>query len=176
VLALGAKLGPVLWQLPEDLHFDAGRLAAFLRLLPRTTREAAELALRHDDKLPEDRALTTTDVDRPVRHALEFRSSSFCTDEAYELLREHGIACVLADTAGRFPMVDQDTADFRYVRLHGATELYSSGYDAAALDRWADFVRSEVGARDVHVYFDNDARGRAPYDAIALLARLRDPI
>lgn len=168
VLALGAKLGPVLWQLPERLEYDAGLLAAFFEQLPRTTQEVAELARRHDDKLADDRTVTTTDLDLPVRHALEFRSPTYCTDEAFALLREHDVACVVADTAGRFPMAEAVTSDLVYVRLHGDTELYASGYDDAALRRWADRCRSWAEGGDVDevvVYFDNDARGHAPHDA-----------
>src|SRR6478752_10700522 len=77
VLALGPKLGPILWQLPENLAFDAERLAGFLAQLPRTTEAAAELARHHDEKVPEDRALTSADAPRPIRHALEFRSTTF---------------------------------------------------------------------------------------------------
>ena len=174
VLALGPKLGPVLWQLPENLAFDADTLDAFFALLPRTTSEAAALAARHDAKLSEDRALTRTDAERPLRHALEFRSPTFAVDAAYDVLRRHGVACVLADTAGRWPRVEQDTADFRYVRLHGDRELYASGYDAAALDSWARRLLAwKRAGQDVFAYFDNDAKGRAPHDAMALIDRLR---
>jgi uncharacterized protein YecE (DUF72 family) len=172
VLALGPKLGPILWQLPENLRFDADRLAGFFDQLPRTTTEAAALAQRHDDKVPEDRALVTTDADRPLRYALEFRSSSFVTPEATNLLREHDVALVLADTAGKWPKVDEDTSDFRYVRLHGDAELYASGYSDAALDRWAETCRRWAESRDVYVYFDNDIKGYAPHDAMALQQRL----
>jgi uncharacterized protein YecE (DUF72 family) len=166
VLALGDKLGPMLWQLPERLEYDAALLADFFALLPRTTREMAALAQRHDDKLADDRALTTTELDRPVRHALEFRSASYCTDEAFDLLRAHDVATVVADTAGRFPMAEAVTSDLVYVRLHGDTELYTSGYGDAALRRWAERCRSWAeGGADVVVYFDNDAKGFAPYDA-----------
>jgi uncharacterized protein YecE (DUF72 family) len=172
VLALGPKLGPILWQLPENLRYDAGRLAGFFDQLPRTTTAAAVLAERHDDKVPEDRALLTTDADRPLRYALEFRSPSFVTPEATSLLREHDIACVLADTAGKWPKVDEDTSDFRYVRLHGDAELYASGYSARALAQWADSCRRWAENRDVFVYFDNDIKGYAPHDAVALQKRL----
>ena len=108
-----------------------------------------------------------------MRHALEFRSATFDNADALALLREHDVACVLADTAGRWPKVDADTSDFRYVRLHGDKELYASGYGAAALDAWAEKVRSWVGeGQDVFVYFDNDIKGYAPHDAQALIARL----
>ena len=174
VLALGEKLGPMLWQLPETLTFDAEVLDSFLALLPRSTTDAAALAARHDDKVPEDRAHTSAGADRPLRHALEFRSATFATAVAYETLRHHGVACVLADTAGRWPKVDEDTADFRYVRLHGDAELYASGYSAVALDDWASRCRAWADrGEDVFVYFDNDAKGYAPYDAMGLIDRLR---
>ena len=119
--------------------------------------------------------LAETDADRPIRHALEFRSPSFATAEATGILRRHGVATVLADTAGRWPKVEEDTADFRYVRLHGDAELYASGYTPEALDAWGDKVRAWVAAgQDVFVYFDNDAKGFAPHDAIGLIERLRD--
>lgn len=173
VLALGPKLGPVLWQTPERLAFDADVLAAFFALLPRTAGEAAELARGHDAKLAEDRALTeTTDPDHRIRHALEFRHESFCTDEAFALLREHDVAPVVADTAGRWPMPDVATSDLRYVRLHGDRELYTSGYGDDALDRWAEKCRAWSRDQDVFVYFDNDAKGFAPHDAVRLIERV----
>jgi uncharacterized protein YecE (DUF72 family) len=172
VLALGPKLGPVLWQLPESLTFDADVLAGFLAQLPRTTTQAAALAAGHDERLADDRVLTVADADRPLRHALEFRSPTFVTPEATALLRTHDVACVLADTAGRWPRVEEDTSALRYVRLHGDRELYASGYDSATLDAWAERCRSWSTDHDVFVYFDNDAKGRAPHDAEALIARL----
>lgn len=173
VLALGPKLGPVLWQLPERLPFEPDRLARFFDLLPRTTVAAAELAARHDDKVPDSRAHTTAELDRPIRHALEPRHPSYDTDEARTLLARHGICMVVADSAGRWPQMGDGTADFRYVRLHGDTELYASGYGGAALNRWAEqcLAWADVGD-DVFVYFDNDARGHAPHDAVALRDRV----
>jgi len=172
VLALGPTLGPILWQLPATLRFEPGRMARFYAALPRTTGEAAALAQQHDDKLPDDRALTTTEDDRPLRHALEFRSETFCTEESFALMAEHDIACVVADSARRFPMALRRTSDLVYVRLHGDTELYASGYSAAALDHWAERCRAWAGDGDVFVYFDNDAKGFAPHDARALMERL----
>ena len=173
VLGLGPKLGPVLWQLPENLRFDADVLDAFFALLPRTTGEAASLAARHDDKVKEGQSLTTTEQDRPLRHALEFRSATFAVDAAYDLMRRHGVACVLADTAGRWPKVERVTSDFVYVRLHGDQELYASGYTDASLDEWAAKCRTwERDGLDAFVYFDNDAKGYAPHDARKLIARL----
>lgn len=172
VLALRAKLGPILWQLPPNFGFDAQRLGAFFARLPRSTNEAAWLARRHDDRL-KDRALVDTDADRPLRHALEVRHASFTTPAFLDLLREHHIAVVVADTAGKWPLFREVTADFVYVRLHGDKELYTSGYSPAALDSWATDVRNWAATgRDVYVYFDNDVKVRAPFDAISLATRL----
>jgi uncharacterized protein YecE (DUF72 family) len=188
VLALGAKLGPLLWQLPPNLAFDVDRLATFLALLPRSTAEAATLAQRHDQRL-ENRAWTSTDADRPVRHALEVRHPSYRDPALVELLRAQGIALVVADTAGTWPYLEDITADFIYVRLHGDSELYVSGYTNEALDTWAERIRrwqagesprtehtisppAPVRPREVFVYFDNDVKVRAPVDAISLARRL----
>lgn len=173
VLALGPKLGPVLWQLPENLTFDADVLDRFFSLLPRTTGAAARLATRHDDKVKEGRILTTTEDDRPLRHALEFRSATFAVEPVYELMRRHDVGCVMADTAGRWPRVEQVTTDLMYARLHGDQELYASGYSEAALDEWATrcLAWKAMGC-EVFVYFDNDIKGYAPHDAMRLIARL----
>jgi uncharacterized protein YecE (DUF72 family) len=173
VLALGDRLGPFLWQLPANLPFDHDVVSAFLEQLPRDHAGVAALGARHDDKLRADRAVTEPVVDLPVRHVLEPRHASFGSDEALELLREHGVALVASDSPGTWPCFDADTADFRYVRLHGHTELYASGYSSASLDRWAERIGAWRDAgQDSYVYFDNDARGHAPHDAVALLRRL----
>ncbi|VTR76744.1 DUF72 domain-containing protein [Cellulomonas hominis] len=189
VLALGPTLGPVLWQLPPNLGYDRDRLARFFDLLPRTTAAAAALAARHDERL-DDRAWTTTEEDRPLHHVLEVRHATFETPEFPALLREHGIGLVVADTAGKWPYLEDVTSDVVYVRLHGDSELYVSGYDDPALDRWADRVRAWTSGgepedarrlgppaapspgRDVYVYFDNDVKVRAPVDAMGLARRL----
>jgi uncharacterized protein YecE (DUF72 family) len=172
LLALGPKLGPVLWQLPPTLRFDPGVLADFLGRLPRSTAQAAVLAAGHEPRL-DGRVLTETDVDRPLRHAVEVRHDSFAVPALVDLLRAHQVALVVADTAGKYPRLDDVTADLVYVRLHGDTELYVSGYDDEALDAWAARVRrwTDVGL-DVWVYFDNDVKVRAPFDAIGLTRRL----
>ncbi len=180
VLALGPTLGPFLWQLPERVVFDPTVLDGFLGQLPRTTGQALALAREHDERL-DGRDWLEIEADTPLRHALEPRSASFDDPRATEILRAHGVALVLADTAGRWPVFDAITADHVYVRLHGSQELYASGYTDAELDAWAERIRgwrdgstTEDGMpRDVYAYFDNDARGRAPHDAIALAARLR---
>ena len=174
VLALGPKLGPVLWQLPERLAYDEALLRDFYALLPRSTKAASAMAEQHDDKLRGDRVRTEVDADRPLRHVLEFRHRSFCAEESVALMREHDIGAVVADSPS-WPEADVVTSDVVYVRLHGHTELYTSGYSAASLDRWADRCRAWSERADVFVYFDNDARGRAPHDAVALIERVGRP-
>jgi uncharacterized protein YecE (DUF72 family) len=174
MLALEDKLGPVLWQLPPVLRYDSGRLAAFFDLLPRTTGAAARLAAGHDERL-EGRAWTTTTADRPLRHVLEVRHDTFHDPAFPELLRRHDVGLVVADTAGKWPLLEELTSGVAYVRLHGDTELYVSGYGEAALDAWAEKIRGWHGAgADVYVYFDNDVKVRAPFDAMALAERLAD--
>jgi uncharacterized protein YecE (DUF72 family) len=186
VLRLNEKLGPILWQLPPTTRFDRDRLAEFFNLLPRSTREAGILGRHHDHRL-KARAWLRTDKNRPLRHALEVRHPSFETPEFIALLREHGIALVVADTAGKWPLIREVTADFVYVRLHGDQELYASGYSDEVLRDWARRIRSwsmggdafdattlgpvmerRPGGRDVFVYFDNDVKTHAPFDAMKL--------
>jgi uncharacterized protein YecE (DUF72 family) len=195
LLCLGAKLGPILWQLPPNLGFHPDRLAEFFNLLPRDHDQAAELARRHDAKV-EGRSFSDALYKGPIRHAVEVRHESFRTPAFIELLRAHKIGLVIADTAGRWPFLEDVTADFVYIRLHGDQELYVSGYTDEALNLWAERIRSycrgetpkrakekllapEMPAdpskgRDVYVYFDNDAKVHAPFDAIALARKLAE--
>jgi uncharacterized protein YecE (DUF72 family) len=189
LLRLGQKLGPILWQLPPNFQFDAKRLEEFFKLLPRDTEQASALAQRHDKRVS-GRAWMKTDAARPMRHCLEIRHTSFVVPEFIDLLRAYGVALVCADTV-EWPLLMDVTADFVYCRLHGSEELYASGYDDAALDRWAarmaawahggeprDGMRAAKkaaprrAARDVYVYFDNDAKVRAPADAQGLVTRV----
>jgi uncharacterized protein YecE (DUF72 family) len=189
VLALGKKLGPILWQLPPNFSWNSERLEEFLELLPRDTSSAAKLAKKHDNKL-KGRAWMKVDVFRPLRHALEVRHKSFITPDFFDLLRQHNIAFVFADSARKFPYAEDLTADLVYIRLHGATKLYVSGYNDKALGWWANRIKlwrrskQPRGAKtvthaktwtkhlDVFVYFDNDAKVHAPFDAQRLAARL----
>ena len=86
------------------------------------------LARRHDERM-KDRALHRHRRRPPAaaraRGAAHAASS---TRRSSPLLREHGIAVVVADTAGKWPLIREVTADFVYVRLHGDKELYTSGY------------------------------------------------
>lgn len=190
VLSLEEKLGPFLWQFPESLKCDPDRFQRFLSLLPRDTAEARQLARGHDARLS-NRASFGDGALRPLRHAVEVRSETCLTEAFVALLRKHRVGLVVADTARRFPHVEDVTADFVYVRLHGDEELYASGYSARAIEYWARRVEewsrgSEPGdarrisaknapkraTRDVYVYFDNDIKAHAPFDAIALAKRL----
>jgi uncharacterized protein YecE (DUF72 family) len=189
VLALSKKLGPILWQLPPNLGWNRERLEEFFELMPRDTCSAAKLARKHDNKL-KARAWMKIDVARPLRYALEVRHKSFMTPDFFGLLREHNVAFVFADTAGKFPYAEDLTADLVYIRLHGAKKLYVSGYNDKALEWWANRIKlwrmskqprdaktvTPAKARakhvDVFVYFDNDAKVHAPFDAQRLAARL----
>jgi uncharacterized protein YecE (DUF72 family) len=187
LLRLGPRLGPILWQLPPTLKFNEALLDTFLKQLPHDTRAAAAMAAHHDARLT-GRAWTETDAARPLRHALEVRHDSFRDRAFIELLRRHRVALVCADTP-EWPRLADATADFVYLRLHGAEQLYASGYGKAAIAKWA--ARVEVWAnggtpddldrlapkaarrkRDVFVYFDNDIKILAPRDAAALEQRL----
>lgn len=192
LLRLGPKLGPVLWQFPPSMAFDADRFEAFFKLLPQDADAATALGRRHDDHV-KARAWLTTDATQPIRHAVEIRHDSFRSPAFIDLLRRHNIALVVADTVD-WPLLMDVTADFVYCRLHGSDELYVSGYDDEALDEWARRVRDWAHggcpdperhvlpdcaphgkARDVFVYFDNtDKKQRAPRDARALMQRLDD--
>ena len=85
------------------------------------------------------------------------------------------------------------TSDFIYCRLHGSEELYASGYNKKAIEEWAQRVATwakggesrdgdyasdtraaKRSKRDVYVYFDNDAKVRAPHDAKKLDARVAE--
>jgi uncharacterized protein YecE (DUF72 family) len=188
-LRLNEKLGPILWQFPPSFSFEPDTFETFLGGLPRTTSEAAKLLKGADDKI-RGRSWAEIDRDRPMRHAVEIRHPSFANESFVRLLRKHGIALVIADTAGKWPMLQDITADFLYVRLHGAEELYASGYTEDALDAWAKKIRGwskgkdsptserlgppagKSKGRDTFIYFDNDVKVNAPFDAAKLAMKL----
>jgi uncharacterized protein YecE (DUF72 family) len=172
VLALREKLGPFLWQLPPGLAYAPERLDAFFTLLPRSTAAALALARRRDARM-RGRARLAIDADRPLRHAVEVRHESFVRDDFRALATRHGVAVVVADTAGKWPMMLDPDSDFVYVRLHGDIRIYTSGYSDRALRLWARRIRRWARAeRDVYVYFDNDVKVRAPFDALGLMRAL----
>lgn len=186
-LRLGEKLGPVLWQFPPSLSFDAERMRSFLTLLPRDTEAAADMARQHDDHI------SRPDESRParqrIRYALEVRHPSFQHPAFIDLLREQDVALVCADTV-EWPQLMDVTSDFIYCRLHGSQELYRSGYDDAERRRWArrvaawsrgepmedgNFAGEQTAPdqpRDVFLFFDNTDGLRAPDDALAMIHEL----
>ncbi len=149
VFLLREKLGPIVWQLSERLRFDAARFEEFFALLPRES-----------------------DAGRPLRYALEPRSPDFVTEESLALLRRYDIALVAADS-GRWPLFEEETASFIYLRLHGSPITYASQYTDEALNRWAAKINAATSAgRDAYAYFDNDGHAHAPQDALRLAQRL----
>jgi uncharacterized protein YecE (DUF72 family) len=191
VFNLGRKLGPVLWQFPPNFRYDRSKLAKFFELLPHDTEAALKVARRRDARMT-GRSKLSIDARRPLRHAIEIRHESFCDPSFIELLREHNIALVIAETAKRYPMMHDITADFVYMRLHGDKTLYQSGYSDRALTKWAKRIDAwrrggeprdaqkiaklkppSSKPRDVYCYFDNtDVKLRAPVDAQSLIRKL----
>lgn len=189
LLALRHKLGPILWQFPPQFPWNREKFAAFFKLLPRDTKEAVKLARKHDNKL-KARAFLKIGAARLLRYAVEIRHPSFMVPEFFDLLRAHNMAFVFADTAKKFPYAEDLTADFIYARLHGDTKLYVSGYSDKAIAWWANRIEhwregrqprdaqlitsapKKKQPRDIFVYFDNDAKVHAPFDAQRLTERL----
>jgi uncharacterized protein YecE (DUF72 family) len=198
VLALGTKLGPFIWQLPPMMKFNEGpfeaaRYESFFRQLPRTVRSAVKLAKRCDERMLTRAFLNPIlrkGEDPQLRHAIEVRHGSFAQPAFIELLRKHKVGLVVADTVD-WPLLMDVTSDFVYLRLHGSEQLYFSGYETDAIEVWAKrvvafangkaaegrYAGAPVGdgqPRDVYVYFDNDAKGRAPLDAQALDRKVKE--
>ena len=188
VLDLGDRLGPILWQLPQNLSFDGERLDGFLEMLPHDTEAAADLGKEHDDRV-EDPSYGAGDRHR-LRHALEIRHHSFLEPDTARMARRHGVA-LCSSHSSEWPYIEEVTAGFVYLRLHGPRKLYASQYSDSDLDRWADRIEiwSSGGEpddaerisdleppsrkrRDVYVYFDNTAHGHAPEDAQRLMKRI----
>lgn len=143
--ALGEKLKAILWQLPPNLRKDMRKLDAFLAML---------------DAWPE------------VRHAIEFRDESWFDDEVATRLERERIAVCQSDAA-KWKMWEIVTTDLVFIRLHGHESTYASNYERDSLQQWARRIRRWlVEGRDVHVYFDNDAKGYAPWNALTLAALL----
>jgi uncharacterized protein YecE (DUF72 family) len=189
ILALGPKLGPILWQFSQRFRFREERLRPFLEMLPRDHESAGRLARDHDHRVKDPAIEPSTDAS--IRHVIEVRHESFLVPEFVELLREHRVALVVSDNPGAYPVVEEPTADLMYLRLHGAERMYYGSYSDPALDEWAHRIREwargnepahparitdrkppRAARRDVFAYFDNDQKTRAPFDARRLLERL----
>jgi uncharacterized protein YecE (DUF72 family) len=190
VLRLADKLGPILWQFLERTQFNEEKFAHFSEHPAQDARGRCARGARARRRLL-GRAWTDAEHQGPIRHAFEIRHPGFLSQGFIDLLRAHNAALVFADTAGRWPYAEDPTADFVCVRLHGAEQLYTSGYTDPQLDRWAARIRewrrgrapgdatrvlapapNRRAGRDVYVYFDNDAKVHAPFDAIRLAERL----
>ncbi|WII72598.1 DUF72 domain-containing protein [Bdellovibrio sp. 22V] len=189
VLHLKEKLGAFLWQFPPSFRFEEEKIENFFKLLPRTMKEAAKLAQKSDRREPSfpEGAKSSSQI---LRHAMEVRSHTFENPDFIDLLREYKVALVFADTAGKWPYIEDVTSDFVYLRLHGDEEIYKSGYDEPTLNWWADRIKLwrggkqpqdalamsdkafPKGKKDVFVYFDNDIKVRAPEDAKSLIRKL----
>jgi len=185
IAELREKVGPFLWQFPPNFAYDAERIENFLAMLPYDTDAAAAVARRHDQKL-KTRASCVYRPPGKLRHAMEVRHPSFLDPGFIALLRKYNVSFVVADTAGKWVERDDVTADFVYIRLHGAVQLYHSRYSeeelarfASRVDCWArgrepaDAARIAPRAprattRDVYCYFDNTDKVHAPDNAIAL--------
>ena len=166
IVELGDRLGPILWQFMATKKFDADDFGAFLRLLPTSHAGVA------------------------LRHAVQVRHESFACTEFIALARAANVAIVFADSAD-YPAIADVTGDFIYARLENAQEPVITGYDDAALDRWAvavqtwarggqpsglPYASTETPARtprETFVFFINGAKVRAPAGAMALIERLR---
>lgn len=190
LFALGDKLGPILWQFPPNMAFDPALFEDFLQALPADTDAAAKVARRRDHRL-KGHELLEPPVRMPLRHAVEVRHASFVDPAFIALLRRHGIAWVVADTPRPWPLYEDVTADFVYMRLHGSTELYNSRYTPGELARWAECIQAwrqggeppgarlispqrppRQAARDVYCYFENTDKLHAPDNARELMARV----
>ncbi len=191
MLCLGRKLGPILWQLPPQTSFNAERIEQFLKLLPHTQRQAAAYARQRDEWMA-SRSWLEVEEDLPLRHAMESRHKSFATPEYIALLRKYGVALVVADSV-KWPVMMDITADFVYCRLHGSDKVYPDGYTPKAIDMWARRVIAwsrgeevndgtrihpepgpQQASRDVYVYFDDDNKVRAPFDAQSMGKRIKE--
>jgi len=137
--ALKKKLGPILFQLPPGWKLNLERLQEFLNILPRDHR-----------------------------FSLEFRNDTWYTEEAYSLLRRYNCAFCIYELNGHQSPVEV-TADFVYVRLHGPGGKYQGNYPDSTLKKWAERIREWMRAgKEVYVYFDNDEKGYAAFNALRL--------
>lgn len=141
---LNEKLGPLLYQLPPNMHRNDERLESFLQLLPKG-----------------------------LRHVIEFRHQSWLDEEVFDILRRHNIGFCVFDMPG-LPCPLLTTADFAYIRFHGSTGLYFSRYSDEELEEWAGRISRLAKDLDaVYIYFNNDAEGFAIKNAQTMAERLQ---
>lgn len=189
IFALKRKLGPILWQFPPSFAFNPEQFESFLQQLPHDAEAASRLAHRCAPFM-KGRELLNADTQETLRHAIEIRHKSFEDPVFADLLHRYKVALVVADTAGKWPLIEEVCTDFMYLRLHGDKKLYASGYSDEALAHWAqritawrdgkqpdDAARLTDRAhrsqhRDIYCYFDNDTKVKAPFDAARLMRLL----
>ena len=174
VLELGAKLGPVLWQLPGTWRLNLDRIAAFLDLLPSTFADAREVAHGHDSRVAAT-SIPEHPRHRRIRHVLEVRHPTWFDPRLVDLLAAKEVALAVSHSSV-WPYSETLTTDFVYLRLHGPGRLYASAYHEQELAAWAERISGwSTGAesRDVFVYFDNDGDAHAPRDARRLQRLVR---
>ncbi len=143
IFHLKEKLAVVLFQLPPSLKYDPKTLDGFLDMLPGG-----------------------------VKIAFEARNQSWFDEEVFQKLDERNIAWVISHTSGKYPMREAFTADFVYLRLHGAAGLYKGAYGSEGLVRWVELLKAS--RREGYVYFDNTADGSAAKDALLLKQMLSE--
>jgi uncharacterized protein YecE (DUF72 family) len=136
------KLGPVLWQLPENFHRDDERLGRWIEALP------------------------------PAMHTIEFRHESWFVPAVMRVLRDNGIALTIGDHPERRFQSHDATAPLRFVRFHYGHRGRDGNYSATELEQWARRIAQWRRERTVYAYFNNDWRGFAPANAMALRKRL----
>jgi uncharacterized protein YecE (DUF72 family) len=136
------RLGPVLWQLPENFHRDDARLADWLGALP------------------------------PGLHTIEFRHPSWFDSAVFDELRGHDVALTVGDHPKRPFQTRDATAAWRYVRFHYGSRGRGGNYLATELDLWARRIAAWRRTREVYAYFNNDWCGYAPANALAVRGRL----
>jgi uncharacterized protein YecE (DUF72 family) len=132
------KLGPVLWQLPENFHRDDERLHHWLEALPTGL------------------------------HTIEFRHPSWFVPEVLDALREHQVALVIGDHPKRPFQSYAATAPWRFVRFHYGARGRDGNYSATEIEEWGHRIAHWLRHEDVYAYFNNDWRGFAPANALAL--------
>jgi uncharacterized protein YecE (DUF72 family) len=137
-LVRSPKLGPVLWQLPQNFPRNDERLAAALGALPAG------------------------------RHCFEFRHASWFCEEVYALLREHGVALVIGDHPERPFQTHELTADWTFVRFHHGSRGRGGNYSDRELETWADRIAGWGAAAEVYAYFNNDWMGYAVKNGLRL--------
>jgi uncharacterized protein YecE (DUF72 family) len=169
---LGPKLGPILWQMPPNMTLKDDRLEKFFELLPKDSKAAAKLARGHSSRI-DGRAETKPQGNHRFRHAFEFRHPSFNNRDFLALMKEHGIAAAISHASSKSAGIEEVTADFVYLRMHGEGKAYRKGYPASELKAWAKQARAwKKKGMDVFAYFSTDEKDYSPSDAMRMIEEL----